>query len=281
VKFVDDPDEWDMGTCYVFKSNIYEYVIGLVRDLVKDNPDNIKYFFIFDSMDALVPEGDIDRPFTEANKVAGGSVITSDFLRKMAVAFSSRGHLCSLISQVRSNVQINQYVKTDPKVTNASGGNAALHYSDWIFEVQYRGSNDDIIWEGEKGKSNRLGHYCKIIFRKSPNEKTGKMIKYPIKYGRKNGNNVWIEYEIADQLLSREYAHQKGAWITIDKTLIQELNNEKLNIPEQINGLDKLRNFLEENPPITNYLFIKFRNLLVVERETEINIEENAVENKQ
>jgi len=32
-----------------------------------------------------------------------------------------------MISQVRSNIKINPYEKGDPQITNASGGNAALH----------------------------------------------------------------------------------------------------------------------------------------------------------
>lgn len=261
VKLVDNEDDWKVGTCFVFKSNVYEYVISFVRDCVKDNPTNIRFYFIFDSMDSLVPEGDIERAFTEANKVAGGSVITSDFLRKMAVAFSSRGHICSLISQVRSTVKINQYEKTDPKITNASGGNAALHYSDWIFETQQRW-NDDYIWAGEKGKSERLGHYCKIVFRKSPNEKTGKEIRYPIKYGRKNGDNVWVEYEIADQLIAWELASKKGAWLELSSVILNELADAKIDCPKQFNGINKLITFLEESPNTTKFLFKYFKTAL-------------------
>ena len=69
-------DKW-----FVFKSNIFETVIDFVTTLIKDNPTEKKYFFIIDSMDSLIPSGDIDRSYAEATKVAGGAVLSSNFLR--------------------------------------------------------------------------------------------------------------------------------------------------------------------------------------------------------
>ena len=92
-----------------------------MRQLVQNNDRNFKYMFIIDSMDSLVPKADLEKGPEEANKVAGGALLSSDFLRKMALGLSTRGHICYMISQVRSNVSINPYQKTDAKVTNASG----------------------------------------------------------------------------------------------------------------------------------------------------------------
>jgi RecA/RadA recombinase len=134
-----DPARWK-----VVPTNDYECVIDLMRTLIRDKTEGKYYFFILDSLDALVPRNDLLKSATEANKTAGAALLTADLLRKMAAAFSSRGHICFLISQVRSAIQINPYAKGDPKVTNASGGNAALHYSDWILEFQQRWQKDII-----------------------------------------------------------------------------------------------------------------------------------------
>lgn len=83
----------------------------------------------------------------------------------MALALSTRGHICIMISQVRSTVSINPYAKTDPKVTNASGGNALLHYSDWILEFQQR-HKADLLTNKVNGKDEIVGHTCKIVFKK-------------------------------------------------------------------------------------------------------------------
>ncbi len=249
-------DQWA-----VYPSNVYESVITMIRSLVKDNPNNTKYLFIIDSMDALVPRNDIERPFEEANKVAGGSLLSSDFLRKMALGLSSKGHICIMISQVRSTVSINPYAKTDPKLTNASGGNALLHYSDWILEFQQR-HKADLILEKSDGKDEIIGHYCKIIFKKTTNEKTNKEVRYPIRYGRVGGKSVWIEQEVTDTLLMFDMISQKGAWITVSDELIAELSKKSIEIEKQHQGMDNFRKYLEGNPNITSHLFEKFKNVL-------------------
>ena len=59
-----DPEKW-----FVYKSNVYESVISLMRELVANNPTERKYMFIIDSMDSLVPKNDLEKPPEEANKV--------------------------------------------------------------------------------------------------------------------------------------------------------------------------------------------------------------------
>lgn len=250
-----DSEKWQ-----VVPTNDYEFVIDMMRRLITDNSEGNFYMFILDSMDALVPRNDLSKSSLEANKTAGAALLTSDMLRKMAAGFSSRGHICFLISQVRSSIKINPYEKGDPKVTNASGGNAALHYSDWILEFQQRYKSDLIYANSKKDKP--IGHWCKILFRKTPNEKTGIEVKYPIKYGRRNGSSVWVEYEIVDQLLAWEFAHAKGAWITITDELVDEMAKVGIEMPKQHQGQDNLKNFLEDNQDATKYLFDKFMSVL-------------------
>tara|TARA_Y100000004_G_scaffold196884_2_gene268555 strand:+ start:413 stop:1504 length:1092 start_codon:yes stop_codon:yes gene_type:complete len=252
-----EEDKW-----FVYKSNVYESVINLMRELVKNNPSNTKYMFIIDSMDSLVPKNDLDKPPEEANKVAGGALLSADFLRKMALGLTVRGHICYMVSQVRSKVSINPYEKTDARVTNASGGNALLHYSDWILEFQERHLKDVISTEAN-GKGDLLGHWCKVVFKKTPNEKTGSLVRYPIRYHRKNGKSIWVEYEVVDMLLAFDMAKKAGAWVTISDELVDEVEKEtKLEFKKQHQGMDNLRKYFEENPNIGKYLFNKFREVL-------------------
>tara|TARA_Y100001938_G_scaffold37130_1_gene51263 strand:- start:6059 stop:7156 length:1098 start_codon:yes stop_codon:yes gene_type:complete len=252
----------DESKWFVFKCNVYEAVIDFMRQMVKDNPSDTRYMFIIDSMDALVPRGDLEKGADEAIKVAGGSLLSSDFLKRMALGLATRGHICYMISQVRTKVQINPYEKTDPRLTNASGGNAMLHYSDWILEFQPRWSKD-VISTQPNGKGDHLGHWCKIVFRKSTNEKTGTEVRYPVRYGRVGGKSVWVEYEVVDMLLQWEMATAKGAWVTISDELIDEVKKEtKLEFKKQHQGVDNLRKYFEENKEIGKYLFFKFRETL-------------------
>ena len=251
------PEKW-----FVFKSNVYETVINLMRELIKNNSTDTRYMFIIDSMDSLVPKNDLEKPPEEANKVAGGALLSSDFLRKMALGLTTRGHICFMISQIRSKVSINPYEKTDPRVTNASGGNALLHYSDWILEFQDRHLKD-IISTQPNGKGEMLGHWCKVIFKKTPNEKTGSLVRYPIRYGRVDGKSIWVEYEVVDMLLAWEMATAKGAWITIADDLIEEVKEKtSLELKKQHQGIDNLRKYFEEEKEIGKYIFFKFRDTL-------------------
>lgn len=255
VTFVDTPEEWVTGTCFVFKCNIYETVTKLIISLFENNPENIKYFVLIDSMDGLMTKGDDAKTIGEDMKVAGAASLTPIFLRKIVLPVSVYGHLVALISQVRSNVQLNAYIKTDPKLTNASGGNALQHWADhmWEFQPRYKG---DQIMDGAK----IIGHYAKLVIRKSDNEKDSVEVRYPIKHGQTGGNSIWIEYEIADLLIGQQLVTKAGAWIKFNEDLREELKQViSFDCVEQVQGLDKLRTYLEENPTLTKYLYDLFR----------------------
>jgi len=230
--------------------------------LVKENPENYRFVFLIDSIDALIPRGDFEGGTEKAVKVAGGALLSADFLRRMALAISTKKHLVILISQVRSKIKINQYEASEYEVTNASGGHALLHYSDWIFQFEGRHQADTIFADENNKKSDRIGHFCKILFKKSANEKTGFLVRYPIKYGRENGQSIWIERELVDVMEGYGASERKGAWITLEtdfwKTMCEKLKRE---VPQQFNGVNKLRDYLEENQDVTQYAFREIKNL--------------------
>lgn len=247
----------------VFESNSYEATLECIRTFVRESKDaDYRCFFMIDSMDALLPDGDINRSFSESNKVAGGAVLSGDFLRKMSLALSKRGHICYMISQVRSTVSINPYEKGDPKLTNASGGNAALHYSDWILEFQPRYGADLIRENAEDKKSPIVGHFCKIIFRKTPNEKTLTEVKYPIKYEQKDGTSIWVEHEIFAILKQYNFLEKAGAWLKFDPEAHKELTKAGFDVPVQLQGSAKFLEFLTENPLVTDFYYKKFKESL-------------------
>jgi RecA/RadA recombinase len=192
----------DPERLFIFDCNIFEKVFELIRGLVLDNDDNKKFMFIIDSVDALCRINDIDKPFAESEQVAGGALVTSVFLKKMVLPVTKMGHMMILTSQVRVEVSANPYAsRGGPKVKQA-GGNAIKHYANFILEFEERWTND-IIFKNPTAtkiadKGDPIGHYCKIKFRKSVNEKTGSQARYPIKYGKNGG--IWKEREIIDMM---------------------------------------------------------------------------------
>jgi RecA/RadA recombinase len=239
--------------------NIFEKVFEFIRMLVTENDEKRKYLFIIDSVDALCRQNDFDKPFEDSEQVAGGALVTSVFLKKMVLPIVKMNHMMILMSQVRVEVSANPYAsRGGPKVKQA-GGNAIKHYANYILEFQER-YNTDIMFTNpsasrldEKGKP--IGHYCKIVFRKSVNEKTGSMVKYPIIYGRTGGNSVWVEREVSDMMRAWGFLEQKGPWISVDPELLEDLKKKKFECPDKFQGEAKLMKFLEDNPKLMTYLF--------------------------
>lgn len=267
VDFVFSSEEWEDGKCFVFESNIYEVVVDLLRTLVSDKASGIKYFFILDSVDGLITQADYERSFYESAKVAGGATIASTLMKKISIALAKRGHIAIFISQVRADIQLDPYSKAPARQTSATGGNALLHYANWIIEFEQR-FKSDLILEKPKEKPDSqknkiLGHYAKVTVKKSPNEKTNSQIRYPIIYGRKNGNSIWNEKEILDLMYIWGFANKKGAWINFDKNFIEEFKSERsVEIPEIIQGQNKFDEWLTENENAKNELIKYFKEVI-------------------
>lgn len=268
VKFVFKFEEWESGTCFVLETNVYDAVVNLMRSLVMENPDHKnKYFFLLDSMDGLILEQDMDKPIEAAGRVAGAPMLTKKFMQRLSTAMNKFGHRCFMIGQVSAKVEIDPYAPKDQRQITATGGNAALHFSNFIlqFEPRYMG---DLILEDPKAKPDPiknkiLGHWCKIIIKKSPNEKSNIPVTYPIRYGRKNGTSVWREYEIVDVLIQFEKIRKAGAWFYMEKEIIDETKEKTgVEIPEKFQGMENIRLYLEEQPAVADFLFIKLRNMI-------------------
>jgi RecA/RadA recombinase len=234
-----------------------------MKDLIQSNDEDKRYIFILDSVDGLVTKGDKEKTLSEATKVAGGAVISSMLMKKISLALSKRGHMAIFISQVRSDIKLDPYAANkEVRQTTATGGNALLHFANWILEFEPR-YNKDLILEkpNEKYdpiKNKIIGHNVKIAIKKSTNESTNSKVQYPIKYGRKEGSSVWKEYEVIDQILSWEFATAKGAWVTFSDEIIEELKKSNIELKKQHQGIDNLRLYLEENKQITEYFYDKF-----------------------
>jgi len=247
--------EWKNKGCMMYRTNIYEEALKCVRTLVEHNPTDTRYMFVIDSMDALVPKDDFDK-FTgiDANKVAGGALLASDFMKKASLMLASRGHIMIIISQVRDTIKASKWV-ADPEnssITDAKGGNALVHYADWIIHLGGHAAQKDRIWEGDPGKSKIIGHYCNVTFEKTPILKSGHPFRYPIRYS--NPPQVWHSYEVADVLIAYGLAKHEKAWITMGDYMLAKIKEAGLEMPPKFNGLEKFRNYFEENIPVTQEL---------------------------
>ena len=268
VDFVDtaDPENWKDGTCFIYESNIYESVFDMVKMLIQFNEEGKKYIFILDSIDGLQTKGDSEKALSDATKVAGGATISSVFMKKVATALTKRGHMAIFISQVRADIQLDPYSKAPIRQTSATGGNALLHFANWILEFEARFKKDYIL-EDDKKAPNRvtnkiLGQWSKLTVKKSPNEKTNVVITYPIKRGRTGGTSIWKELEVVDILIEYDFVSKSGAWIKVSPEIVEELASKKIEIPEKFQGRNGLFKYLEDNQEATDYFYNKFKETL-------------------
>jgi RecA/RadA recombinase len=268
VKFVFDADEWEAGTCFVFESNIYETVVDAMRKLIMYNEEKNKYMFIIDSVDGLIAKNDLDKTFEESSKVAGGAVIAANLMKKISIALTKRGHMAIFISQVRSDIKLDPYSSAPIRQTSATGGNALLHFANFIFEFEPRFEGDIIlkdpaIKKADAVKNPIIGHYCKIYIKKSPNEKSKNRVSYPIKYGRKDGRSVWLEKEIVDMLMTWELVSRSGAWYYTSDELRELAKKSGTELPEKFQGENAVFQFIENDEKLTKTLHKYFVDIIV------------------
>lgn len=267
LKFTYDPNNFNVGEIFVLESNVYELFIKIVKESVLNNPNNIKYCFVVDSIDGLQLRDDRAKDITENNRVCGNAAISKKMMQSLSLGMFKYGHMMILISQVTSEVKIDPYAKTANRGGQFSGGNSLLHASDYIFEVQTSYPGDYILdtpsGKLNDGKSKPIGKFCKVMLQKSALERSRKqLVSFPIKFGRKP-SGVWLEYEIIDSLIAFDKIKKAGAWLTFSDSIVEDGKSQNLEIQKQHQGIDNLRKYLEENTVLRDFLYKKLKDVLV------------------
>ena len=267
IRFVFKAEDWLDGTCFVFESNIYETCVDLMRKLIVENEEKVKYCFTLDSVDGLMPKNDIDKGFEDSAKIAGGAVIAGAFMKKMSIALAKRGHMAIFISQVRADIKLDPYSKAPVRQTTATGGNALLHFANWIIEFEPR-FNKDIILQNPSVKkmdaqtNPSIGHFAQVTVKKSPNEKTNTKISYPIRYGRSGGNSIWIEKEVVDLLYAWEFVKKSGSWYKTTEEFKELLAENNLEFPDSLQGEPNVFKTIEDDARLSAFLVSYFKNAI-------------------
>jgi hypothetical protein len=188
-------------------------------------------------------------------------------MKKLSIALAKRGHMAIFISQVRADIKLDPYSKAPIRQTSATGGNALLHFANWILEFEPRFKGDLILQNPsdktiDVQKNPPVGHWAKVTVKKSPNEKTNLTIPYPIRYGRTGGKSIWIEKEIVDLLLAWEMVMKGGAWFSPSEDFLELLTQNGLSFPEKVHGESNLFKTIEEDKALLEFLIKYFRNMI-------------------
>lgn len=257
---------FDKDRFLLIESNIYEFVIDLIRTLVHENPNDTRYMFIVDSLDGLITKAENEKTSEESIQPGTAGRMTSQMFKKISLSLSKRGHIGIFISQERAHIDIDKYGPKAQKQGNSAGGNAIQHFVDFAFEFQTANKSDYFYEDQEAQKGRVLGKMCKVRFHKTTNEKTNTIIQYPIRWGRTNGESIWKEKEVADVLIQFEIAKKSGKGIVLDMAS-DFVKDWKAKYPEvfkeDFTYIKTFYSYLENNQEMSLYLWNKLREAFI------------------
>lgn len=242
----------------IIDCNNADVIYTIVERLLTQNQDELKYFVIIDSTDSCQRSIDIGKNLGESEKIGGGATIASAAGKRLSLMFNRLGgHFLFLCSQVRDKLNMGK-----PGVVgkDASGGNAPKFYSSLIGQIKTPWTETYIYENPSDNKSKIIGREVEIKLLKTYNEKTGTVVKYPVKYGLKGG--IWRSYEAMMMCQAWNFYIKSGPYFKIDDAFAEELKKNNVNFEITLHGEKALRDFFDMNLDIVNYVFEKGKNLI-------------------
>ena len=230
-----------------------EKIYDLIEDMMIQNKNGYRYFFILDSIDAIVRAEDKEKKFDQANKIAGGAALNSAAYKRLSAPIHCLGHHLYVCSQIRTQNITGAKVGAKP-----SGGKATMFYGDIIGKINKGWS--DTYFKDSEGKI--IGNNTSIEITKSYNETTHYKIDIPILFKHKGG--VWREYEAFMICLEWGWITPSGTWFEFTdlfKSYVEETMPNKYDLSKKIQGEKKVVQFLTENVDLFNFIFEKFKVL--------------------
>lgn len=246
----------------IIDTNSGDFIFDFIEDLVI-NSKTERYFFMIDSMDAIVRDGDSGKGYSDSLKIAGGAVLTSTAGKRLSMHITVRGHHLFLCSQERAKMSPG----TMGGGTDASGGHAPKFYSSLSGEIQpmYTSAqfNSYINEDTSNLESKKLGHIQKILLKKTYNQTTGTTVSIPIKYGLVGG--VWRAYEAMMMAQTWGFVNPSSSWFNFDEDFYQSAKESGAldsNVtPEKVQGGRKLRDIFDSNPELVEFTLKKVSDL--------------------
>jgi hypothetical protein len=269
LKFVWKAEEWLPGTIFVLESNVYEYIINLITRLIRNPSRDGEFCIIMDSADGLQPEVDVGKDFDQNVKVAGAPLLTKRFLTKLGSELAIRGDICLFLGQYSTNLSLDPYAPAENKTPKQGhGGWGLAHYTNFAFEM-LDATGGELIKEHQKlppGPENKIiGKNVRVRFKKTPNETTGTVISYPLKYKVIGRPSIWKSYEVFDLMLAFGLL-KPGTWMDFPAKLREEAMEaiKGADIPERINGRGQFLDWLDTNTTVTDFIYEKLKKTLAV-----------------
>lgn len=243
----------------VIDTNYSEVIWGMIEKLVTNNPDKNKYFFIVDSTDACVrlQDSQTEKAIGDAEKIGGSATILSAAGKRLSLIFNRTNHFLYMCSQVRDKVNTHGPTAGGK---DASGGNAPKFYSSLTGEIKPPWSDTYIFENPSDKKSKIIGRLVEIKLHKTFNEKTGAIVRIPVKYGQVGG--IWKAYEAMMVCQSWGWITQLGSRYAFSDEFYAELLSNNINVSQKFHGEKVLLQEFESSNELTDFVISKIRKLI-------------------
>lgn len=243
----------------IIDSNKSDFIYTMIDRLVSDNPNGFAYYFMVDSTDACERTVDIGKNLGESEKIGGSATILSAAGKRLSLVFSVTGHTLYMTSQTRDKVNTHG---PGAGGKQASGGNAPKFYSSLTGQVVKHWS-DFSIRETSDPKSKEIGRMVNIKLEKTPNETTGTVVAFPVKYGHIGG--IWREYEAFLMCKMGGNLTDKGSGsFEFNEKYVEELKAAGITLEKtKFRGEAAVRAFFEANPDLVNHVHVEARKLFI------------------
>jgi hypothetical protein len=267
--FVYHPKDWVYGTILIVATNTFETVADFIANGSKEAFEkDERLCFILDSLDGLILKNDKDTKGISDGKVAGVPKLTKLLFRHVALPITFYDILLIITGQYSADIKIDLYAPNVPRLGEASGGNSVPHQCDYILQYLPRYGGDFILENPDAKpdpiKNKIVGVWATVEIKKSATDVSGTKVKVPIKKGRV-GSAIWVEKEVVDVALSFDKIKRSGAWFSFAEDVRAEAKEASVELKEKIQGLNALYDYVENDRAVFEWLYAKFRKLVVSE----------------
>lgn len=265
-KFVTSAEEWDYGTVFVYSGNVFETIAKTLETLLREMHKNGEHLcIIWDSLDHAILKGDLLKNVwdgKESPKVAGVPLLFKLLMKRFALPMEAYNGMLLVITQYTAEIKLDPYSKEPPRQNSGSGGNNLNHISSYTLNYLPRYGGDYILENPDEKpdtiKNKILGVYATVEITKSGSEATGAKVRIPIARNRV-GCAIWKEKEIVDSLIFFSLLNKKGAWFSFAPALLEEMRASGLEVKEQLQGLNAVYKYIEDNKDVFKWLEEKLK----------------------
>jgi len=272
ITFVDRHEDWKTGTVFVYSGNKFERVAHMLEVLLKDMYDKGEHLCAaIDSLDGLILSNDADKAVwtsKDSPKVAGVPLLTKLLFRRVALPIVHYDALLIITSQYSAPIQLDPYAPAGPRQISGGGGSAAMHQSDYVFEMGQRYNGDYILEDPDEKpdpvKNKIVGIWATYIIKKSGTDVSGIKVRVPIKKGRQ-GCAIWSEKEVVDTALAFDMLRREGPkspMYAFDPSLVKEAKEAGVVIKDKVKGFANVYSYVEEDRAVFEWLLTKFKRAL-------------------